>query len=99
MMDAVSVLTHHDAITGNNIQYVDEDYRNRTVIPIRAGYKIYSKSIADQMQRQIGIQVSEGNDLSRCMSSHNNTESACPIFDKKNDNKKEFILVVHNGES
>lgn len=46
MMDQYVILTHHDAITGNNMQSVDIDYRRRVAKQIDAGYKLYGQDLA-----------------------------------------------------
>jgi hypothetical protein len=43
--------------------------------------------------------LTKENDLSSCVGSQNDTVTDCPIFDNKNDNKNEFIVLAHNTQS
>lgn len=47
MNEDVAMWTHHDAVTGNNYQYVDNDYRNRTRKVLRDGFKHYNKDLTE----------------------------------------------------
>ena len=45
-------MTHHDGITGNNLQLVDDDYKQRLTESTDKGYKAYEADMAELMQKQ-----------------------------------------------
>jgi hypothetical protein len=53
----------------------------------------YKKILAEGLRKNTGIVASE---LASCVGSQNNTVIECPIYDKKNDQKTEFIVIGHN---
>ena len=93
MLDAMGVFQHHDAITGTDAQFVADDYIFSLASVIDFSNKQYKKILAIILKKNSGIQTIK---LTSCVGSQNNTVIECPIYDKKNDQKSEIIVINHN---
>ena len=93
MLEQLSVYQHHDAITGTAKQYVADDYTYRLQKAVDFSSPVYHKELADILRSATGI---EAFNLSACAGSNNDTVVQCPISDKENAQKSEFIVIVHN---
>jgi len=49
--------------------------------------------LTEGLKKNTGIQSSE---IANCIGAQNNTVIECPIFDNKNDQRSEFIVIGHN---
>jgi hypothetical protein len=49
--------------------------------------------LTDSLKKNTGIQSSE---IASCVGQQNNTVIECPIYDNKNDQRSEFIVIGHN---
>jgi hypothetical protein len=97
MAEDLSRVQQHSSITGATRQYVDMDFRTRISSCLN---KIFASSFlysAKPLFRQIGLKLTKENDLSSCVGSRNDTVAECPIFDKANDSKTEFVVLAHNA--
>lgn len=57
MADILSVVNHHDAITGTEVEYVQEDYKYMMLKQARQGRKVYQKYVKKALQEATGIQI------------------------------------------
>jgi len=93
MLDAMSILQHHDAITGSDAQFVADDYAFTLQSAMESSNKQYKKILIESLRKNTGIQATK---VDSCAGSQNNTVLECPIYDNKNDQRSEFILIGHN---
>jgi len=97
MAEDLSRVQQHSSITGATRQYVDMDFRTRISKAMGKGFAEYKKELANILFRQTGLKLTKENDLSSCVGSRNDTVAECPIFDKANDSKTEFVVLAHNA--
>lgn len=92
-LDQLSILQHHDAVTGTATQYVTLDYQYRLQKAMDVGDITYKKEMIKALSSFAGISVSDQKLLKRCVGQQNATVAECPVNVNKN---KDFIVAVHN---
>lgn len=94
--DWLSILQHHDGVTGTAAAYVDMDYKTNLVRSFKTSEADYRNYAYQSLRDETGIHVrNQGNGLSMCNDkSQNHTVVECPIND--NQNASQVIVVVHN---
>lgn len=55
MMDRIGVTQHHDAVTGTGKQAVADDYSWKLFTGMEINDKIYTKQIADRIEKTMGV--------------------------------------------
>ena len=92
LLDELSIVQHHDAVTGTSTQYVTFDFQFRLQRAMDASDVTYKREISNALQSYAGISVSDSNVL-RCVGNQNGTVSDCPVASHPN---KDFVVAVHN---
>ena len=82
----MSILQHHDAITGSDAQFVADDYAFTLQSAMESSNKQYKKILIESLKKNTGIQASK---VESCAGSQNNTVLECPIYENKNDQRSD----------
>lgn len=94
LLDQLSILQHHDAVTGTATQYVTLDYQYRLQKAQDISDITYKKEVINALKAYAGISVKDGTkSVKRCVGQQNATVSDCPVLYHSN---KDFIVAVHN---
>lgn len=97
LLDQLSILQHHDAVTGTAKQFVTYDYQFRLQKAQDISDVTYKKEIVGALQAYAGISVKDGSKgIKRCVGQQNATVVDCPV---SNNADKDFIVAVHNPRS
>ena len=72
MFDAMGVFQHHDAITGTDSQFVDQDYVLHLWRAMQENKRVTTGLLQDALYRYTGIKAKDGS-LESCIGSGNDT--------------------------
>lgn len=97
LSDPISIVEHHDSVTGTSRQYVMDDYSKRLRNGRDASNVVYKKELSRLVQNQFGLKIKPA-DLLTCQGPQNDTVQDCPVATPENKVKKDFLVVVHNSQ-
>lgn len=89
----MGVAQSHYAITGAAAQFVIEDYQYHLDKAMDRNNVVYQKLLQEKLAKETGLYPEN---LQTCEGSSNDTSIECPVADEDNQNKTEFIVIVHN---
>lgn len=94
--DIMTIMTHHDAITGTASEYVVHDYAWQLANAFDQSKALYKKHIEDIILAQSNFKIKDG--LQTCKTlTQNETVAQCPV--SNNTDKSSFLVVLHNPSS
>ena len=74
MFSAMGIFYHHDAITGTDAQFVDQDYVFKLWKAQQKNNEEYKSILAEDMKKYTGIKANPS-DIVTCIGSQNDTVS------------------------
>ena len=93
-MDTMSVLQHHDGVSGTSTQYVADYYSFKLFESFNKSRPEIHNDLSRQVKKLANIDLKE-NSLKQCQEfAQNDTVIDCPIESDKVS--KEFLVVAHN---
>lgn len=90
MADILSVMQHHDAITGTHQAHVDIQYNYDMDKAFNKGAELYAQEVGSILKDKYGVEL---NQIALCNTVFNTTQVDCKI------SNKEGFIVVHNPSS